>query len=129
MVITYLRVLSPTNRFWYERLSQIAREMGAEIRYARQGGDDTAAVMTSWKLLRTWLEEGDAFFLEDDTILHVEEYANRLRERVEGGARLLVRLDENSLDRQNAFLAKKLSKNEFQVLRKLTSVNRVAFTE
>ena len=44
MVIAYLSALSPTDRFWYVRLSQIAKEMGAEIRYARLEGQNFEAL-------------------------------------------------------------------------------------
>lgn len=63
MLIAYLKVLSPTDRFWYERLSQIAKSMGAEIRYARQPGQDAESAKATWKLVSTWLDEGDAFLV------------------------------------------------------------------
>jgi hypothetical protein len=60
MVITYLTVLSARDRFWYERLSQLARDMGAEIRYTREQGDDPKSVEQAWRSLRVSFEESDA---------------------------------------------------------------------
>jgi hypothetical protein len=77
--------------------------MGAEIRYARLEGQNFEALTNAFRRL---LDDADAFFMPDDTLLYNEDYTNRLRDHIKAGARLLVRLDENCLDRQNAFLAK-----------------------
>jgi len=106
MIIGFLTILSPRDRFWYERFSALAREMGAEMRVVREAGDGVEAARLAWTQLKGLISETDAFFLPDDTLLMVEEYAQLLHERVQSGARLLVRLNENCLRLQNTFLAK-----------------------
>lgn len=103
MLIAYLAALNPTERYLYTRLSEIAKDMGAEIRYARLEGQDFEALT---KAFRRGLDEADAFFMPDDTVLYSEDYTVQLHDRIKAGARVLMRLDENCLDRQNAFLAK-----------------------
>jgi hypothetical protein len=77
--------------------------MGAEIRYARLAGQDFEGLTSTFRKL---LDESDAFFMPDDTICYSEDYVKCLHGRIQSGARVLVRLDENHLERQNAFLAK-----------------------
>jgi hypothetical protein len=106
MIIGYLTSLSPRDRFWYERFSALARDMGAEVRVVRQSSDGVEATRSAWTQLKGVLTQADAFFLPDDTLLMVDECAHLLHERVRSGARLLVRLNENCLRLQNTFLAK-----------------------
>jgi hypothetical protein len=88
MLIAYLAALSPTDRFWYTRFSQIAKDMGPEIRYARLAGQDFEGLTNAF---RRGLDEGDAFFMPDDTVLYSEEYTEQLHDRIRTGARVLVR--------------------------------------
>jgi hypothetical protein len=104
--LLYLMVLGSRQEFRYERLAQLADDMGHELCWIRQESDETDAMFAEWKRLRTAIDEADAFFLPDDTVLFVEGFAEHLHKRVQSGARLLVSVDENCLDRQNAFLSK-----------------------
>lgn len=106
MLIAYLAALGPKDRFCYQRLSDLAKEMGSDIRFVRAVDYDEDSVQSAWTAFAQLLREADAFFMPDDTVAYSEEYTEQLYERVEAGSRLLVRLDENYLDRQNAFLSK-----------------------
>ncbi len=106
MIIGLLTILGPRDSFRYLRLSELAKERGAEFRVVRQAADGSDETRAAWVRLRSLLDEADAFLLPDDYPLLVEEYAQLLHDRVRSGARVLVRLNENDLDCQNAFLAK-----------------------
>ncbi len=105
MIIGYLSILSTRDRFPYGRLSELAGDAGNELRFVRETDDTPQAMHLAWAHLRGILNDADAFFMPNDYPLLLEEYARLLHDRIRSGARVLVRLNVNSLDHQNAFLA------------------------
>ena len=106
MKIALLNVLSPNDRFIYGSLTQLATELDIDFEYVREQDDSDESALEAWGKLRKLIDESDAFFLTDSRVLQVPQYVEAIHKRIAGGARLLIRLNENDIEAHNAFLAR-----------------------
>ena len=106
MLVVYLGVLGQNDRFGLQRFSQLAKDVGTEIRYVRVAAEDLPSIQSAWAELAELAHTADAFIMPDDCVLYSEEYTSLLYQRIGAGSRLLVNINPNTLERQNAFLSR-----------------------
>ncbi len=105
MLIEYMHVLSPRDAFKFQRLSELAKGLGTEVRWFR-GSDSHDENLAAWREAYALMDRADAFFLPNAEPLYSPEFTQKLHDRVAAGARLLVQADINDIDLMNGFLAR-----------------------
>lgn len=103
--IGLLEVFASPSRFKYKRLSELAAEQGLELRSVVIGQDGVGDDSAAWARLKGLIEDCNGYFMQNDTVLLVPEYAKLLRDRIKDGHRLAIVIDPNAVEADNAFLA------------------------
>src|SRR5262245_25860168 len=81
LIIASLTILSPRDRFLHHHFSELGRDLGGDLHFVQVTADGPDHARSAWVRLRALLDEANGFFIHDDTILLVNEYAGHLHAR------------------------------------------------
>ena len=106
MLVVYLGVLGQNDRFGLQRFSQLAKDVGTGTAM-RVAAEDLPSIQSAWAELAELAADGQKPPSSCRMTAYVlRGYMSLLYQRIGAGSRLLVNINPNTLERQNAFLSR-----------------------